>query len=55
MQFGICTNEYSPADASVVSRDHGCGGHSDVVAEQRGNDIKHPVYDTIGIDENLFD
>lgn len=55
VQFGVCTNEYSPADASVVSRDHGCGGHSDVVAEQRGNDIKHPVYDTIGIDENLFD
>ena len=24
-----------PADGRVVSLDHGCGGHSDVVAEQR--------------------
>ena len=53
--FGVCANEYSPFDASVVSRDHGCGGHSDIVAEQRGTELKAPVYDTIGIDENLFD
>lgn len=53
--FGVCANEYSPSDASVVSRDHGCGGHSDVLAEQRGKDVRPPVYDTIGIDERLFD
>ncbi|MDO4717358.1 MAG: DUF3027 domain-containing protein [Propionibacteriaceae bacterium] len=55
VQFGVCTNEYSPADAHVVSRGHGCGGHSDIVAEQRGAEMKAPVYDTIGIDEQLFD
>ncbi len=53
--FGVCTNEYSPADARVVGRDHGCGGHSDVVAEQRGNELHAPVYDTIGVDDSLFE
>ncbi|MDR2620148.1 MAG: DUF3027 domain-containing protein [Propionibacteriaceae bacterium] len=53
--FGVCTNEYSPFDARVVSFDHGCGGHSDVVAEEREIDIPVPVYDTIGIDQSIFD
>lgn len=53
--FGVCTNEFSPFDASVVSRNHGCGGHSDIVADQRGPDVRPPVYDTIGIDLQLFD
>ncbi|MDR1394410.1 MAG: DUF3027 domain-containing protein [Bifidobacteriaceae bacterium] len=26
--FGVCTNEWSPRDGSVVSYDHGCGAHS---------------------------
>ncbi|MGQ0625029.1 MAG: DUF3027 domain-containing protein [Sporichthyaceae bacterium] len=30
--FGVCANEYSPDDGRVVSHDHGCGGHSEVVA-----------------------
>ncbi len=54
--FGACTNEFSPFDAQVVSVDHGCGGHSDVVAEERGIELGDPVFDTITIDEqNLFD
>lgn len=53
--FGVCTNEHSPRDAAVVSVDHGCGGHSNVVADQRGVDLPEPVYDTIGIDRALFD
>lgn len=53
--FGVCANEYSPSDGSVVHRDHGCGGHSDVVADQRGPEIHAPVYDTIGVDQTLFD
>ena len=53
--FGACTNEYSPSDGRVVSLDHGCGGHSDVVAEQRARELPAPVFDTIGIDETLFD
>lgn len=53
--FGVCTNEYSPSDASVVHVDHGCGGHSDVVEKQRGIELPEPVYDTISVDDSLFD
>ncbi|GAA1395517.1 DUF3027 domain-containing protein [Luteococcus peritonei] len=53
--FGACTNEFSPFDANVVSVDHGCGGHSDVVAEERGVELGEPVFDTISVDDNLFD
>jgi hypothetical protein len=31
--FGVCANEYAPDDAKVVSLDHGCGAHSEVVAD----------------------
>lgn len=33
--FGACANDWSPDDGRVVSRDHGCGAHSetDLVAE----------------------
>lgn len=27
--FGVCANEWSPSDGSVVSMDHGCGAHSE--------------------------
>ncbi|MDR0435944.1 MAG: DUF3027 domain-containing protein [Propionibacteriaceae bacterium] len=53
--FGACANEYSPFDARVVSLDHGCGGHSDAVEEEREISIPAPVYDTIGIDKSIFD
>lgn len=53
--FGACTNEFSPFDAHVVSVDHGCGGHSDVVADERGIELGLPVFDTISIDTGLFD
>lgn len=53
--FGVCANEYSPQDASVVTVDHGCGAHSDVVEAQRGVDLPRPVWDTMGVDELLFD
>lgn len=52
--FGACTNELSPTDAAVVSRDHGCGGHSDVVDPNKGIDLSLPIWDTISIDEGLF-
>jgi hypothetical protein len=26
--FGVCSNEFAPDDARVVSSDHGCGAHS---------------------------
>ena len=53
--FGVCANELSPSDGAVVSRDHGCGGHSDVVAPTKGVDLGVPVWDTISIEEGLFD
>ena len=53
--FGVCTNAFAPRDGQVVSVDHGCGGHSDVVADARGIELPEPVYDTIGIDAALFD
>lgn len=53
--FGACTNQYSPWDAHVVSLEHGCGGHSDVVAAERAKELPAPAFDTIGIDQTLFD
>jgi hypothetical protein len=32
--FGVCGNEYAPDDGTVVSVDHGCGAHSEVLVEQ---------------------
>lgn len=29
--FGVCANEYAPDDGRVVSADHGCGAHSEIV------------------------
>jgi hypothetical protein len=31
--FGVCGNEYAPADAAVVAVGFGCGAHSDVAPE----------------------
>ncbi|HEX6968808.1 MAG TPA: DUF3027 domain-containing protein [Micromonosporaceae bacterium] len=31
--FGVCGNVYAPDDGRVVSNDHGCGAHSEVVVE----------------------
>ena len=53
--FGACTNEYSPSDGSIVSIDHGCGGHSDVVADERAAEQADVVYDTLSPDHPLFD
>ncbi|MEE9964105.1 MAG: DUF3027 domain-containing protein [Propionicimonas sp.] len=53
--FGVCANELSPSDGAVVSVDHGCGGHSDVPEPSRGVDLSVPVWDTISVDEGLFD
>ncbi|MGA4507973.1 DUF3027 domain-containing protein [Propionibacteriaceae bacterium G1746] len=55
VQFGVCTNEFSSSDGRVVSIDHGCGGHSNVVAEERGVELPGPVYDTVETDDVLFD
>jgi hypothetical protein len=33
--FGVCGNLYAPDDGSVVSVDHGCGAHSEVLLAKR--------------------
>ena len=53
--FGACANEFSPSDGRIVTVDHGCGAHSDVVEPQRGVDLPRPVWDTISVDDLLFD
>lgn len=53
--FGVCANELSPSDGEVVSMDHGCGGHSDVSEPSRGVDLSLPVWDTVALEEGLFD
>ena len=30
--FGVCANEFSPADGAVVAADFGCGAHSEAIA-----------------------
>jgi len=44
--FGVCGNVYAPDDGRVVSADHGCGAHSEVLAESGpGLDELPTVYD----------
>jgi hypothetical protein len=46
--FGVCGNEYSPADGAVVAVEFGCGAHSEVVLEPAAT-VSGPVYDD-GVD-----
>lgn len=47
--FGVCTNEWSPADGAVVALGFGCGAHSEVDVETRSPErVEPPVLD----DEN---
>ena len=43
--FGACANVYSASDGHVVSIDHGCGAHSDVVEERRGVPLPPLLWD----------
>lgn len=40
--FGVCANEWSPDDGSVVSMDHGCGAHSETDVPQLSTDWPAP-------------
>jgi len=33
--FGVCANAFAPDDGKVVSLDHGCGAHSEVLVESQ--------------------
>jgi hypothetical protein len=48
--FGVCANEYSPADGHVVSLAYGCGGHSEAALMPKPVEPAPPVLDTMGAD-----
>jgi hypothetical protein len=45
--FGVCGNEYAPDDGQVVTADHGCGAHSEVLIEQPNGPVDElpTIYD----------
>jgi len=51
VMFGVCANAWSPSDGSVVSRDHGCGAHSEVDVESKpAPPAVDPVLDDLAVD-----
>ncbi len=48
--FGVCANEYSPADGHVVALDFGCGGHSEAAVVPDSAESGEPI-----VDEYAFD
>ena len=51
--FGACANAYAPDDGRVVSADHGCGAHSESMADAVAARAVAPVIDEFGY--NLVD
>ncbi|MGW4201254.1 DUF3027 domain-containing protein [Streptomyces sp. NPDC004726] len=49
--FGVCANEFSPADGRVVSLSYGCGGHSEAAVMPKPPQPAQPVLDSLGMDE----
>lgn len=48
--FGICANAWSPSDGAVVSRDHGCGAHSEVDMDRPDPErIPPPIVDDFAV------
>ncbi|MFD9790247.1 DUF3027 domain-containing protein [Streptomyces sp. NPDC059070] len=52
--FGICANEFGPADGRVVSLSYGCGGHSEAAVMPKPPKPAAPVLDTVGADALLL-
>jgi hypothetical protein len=50
--FGVCANRWSPDDGRVVSLDHGCGEHSEIMPPDIGNlwVQSEPAFDDLHID-----
>jgi hypothetical protein len=47
--FGVCANDWSPSDGSVVSLDHGCGAHSETDVERiEPQPLPPPILDETG-------
>ena len=36
--FGVCANEFAPADGHIVALSYGCGAHSEVLEPAQGDD-----------------
>ena len=50
--FGICANAFATSDGRVVTLDHGCGGHSEVIADPVPVvQITEPLIDEFGYDD----
>ncbi|MGW1542914.1 DUF3027 domain-containing protein [Streptomyces sp. NPDC002309] len=48
--FGVCANEFSPADGRVVSLAYGCGGHSEAAVMPKPPQPPPPVVDETRVD-----
>ncbi|MFB6959119.1 DUF3027 domain-containing protein [Streptomyces sp. NPDC056309] len=48
--FGVCANEFSPADGRVVSLTYGCGGHSEAAVMPKPPQPAPPVVDETRVD-----
>jgi Protein of unknown function (DUF3027) len=48
--FGVCANEFSPGDGTVVSIDHGCGAHSEVAVLPGPIEVTPPAVDEMDYD-----
>lgn len=48
--FGVCANVYTPDDGRVVARDHGCGGHSEILVEETAMPAPPTIYDDNVVD-----
>ncbi|MEE1938304.1 DUF3027 domain-containing protein [Streptomyces sp. TRM 70361] len=49
--FGVCANEFSPADGRVVSLAYGCGAHSEAAVMPKPPHPAPPVLDETRVDE----
>ncbi|MBB5119462.1 hypothetical protein AF335_28850 [Streptomyces eurocidicus] len=48
--FGVCANEFGPADGHVVSLAYGCGGHSEAAVMPKPPRPSEPVIDETRVD-----
>ena len=49
--FGVCANEFGPADGHVVSLSYGCGGHSEAAVMPKPPAAVPHALDTVRVDE----
>lgn len=49
--FGVCANEFAPADGRVVSLAYGCGGHSEAAVMPKPPKPAPHALDTMRVDD----